>query len=914
MAEPSKIRKRYCPPGSMKYYNILRSKERRRRCKERTNKCIKNSSTAVKYIGRFSTFASQLFWGVASIFVNAILVVARIAIIAVRGLYQQAAKPLLYGPIILLMIDAVIATSDDVEPASPSTTVNPWPWIYSAIAIGVVITAATGGRFNAQGSAQNRIEEVDLEMGDTTDQAETQVSIASNAFDPFATICSPITANNSSNVDQNSEQLSKKECTLRDKCIRCDVQYIGPERTQSEDITMRNAIERERKKIERKNESTEKKERRLQKNNERTKQAYQDALPERKRKILDSNNAAQKRSRAKKKSNSKQPTRSETDNASDPPKIIIETKKAIDKGIAFATRTRRKDGNHQASVCVICDRCIIGTETIHSMSKERILLNQVRISVKSYEEHYGEELNTTVVKQYEVADLPGLLLSPRSYREDDNFETCSSCFESMKPSKAQDSKKPPKHAIANGFVIGHIPNRLIVEDEDLRQCKDDLTIDQISDIMGAAVSRQRPYGFIFAFLGGAHQSIMGQFSFFEMDQSHIGGVINHYQSTGANKHILCALCGRFTPKQRELAKKQAQLDTGLYTDLMTWLVANHPAYADVTPPKDCPQPRLLADSPNENNTDASQNPSVEEEFGGGSFTFTSSHDPSENTGVYRDSTEFTMAILNREDPMMLAYGGKYVSSGRELRLELIFPIQFPFGIGGPKMRRPTQISELVCLQHYFRLSLPQFMRGDFILVVLHMYNRIMSYRSGLITCRSTRLNDQCFAEQISTLTEDQIKEAAKKKTDNVEDSSTARQFLEKVETSSKAIAYTTAAAKANRRLMYSLCDRFGIPGLFFSCSPCDECTFRVRVWVNAGKGLELPSLDSMTDTQCIADFNLRRDARSKYPGACALEYQSIVQILIKELFGWDTNTQTGGIGIFGELEAWAVAHEEQGML
>ena len=86
------------------------------------------------------------------------------------------------------------------------------------------------------------------------------------------------------------------------------------------------------------------------------------------------------------------------------------------------------------------------------------------------------------------------------------------------------------------------------------------------------------------------------------------------------------------------------------------------------------------------------------------------------------------------------------------------------------------------------------------------------------------------------------------------------------------------------------------------------------MWVNAGKGLELPSLDSMTDTQCIADFNLRRDARSKYPGACALEYQSIVQILIKELFGWDTNTQTGGIGIFGELEAWAVAHEEQGML
>ena len=105
----------------------------------------------------------------------------------------------------------------------------------------------------------------------------------------------------------------------------------------------------------------------------------------------------------------------------------------------------------------------------------------------------------------------------------------------------------PNHAIANVFAIGHIPSDILIEGED-KPRRQNLTDDQISEIMSAAVARQRPYGFIFAFTGRAHQSVMSQFSFFEMNQSHIGGVINHYRSTGANDHILSVMAGRFTPK------------------------------------------------------------------------------------------------------------------------------------------------------------------------------------------------------------------------------------------------------------------------------------------------------------------------------------------------------------------------------
>ena len=49
-----------------------------------------------------------------------------------------------------------------------------------------------------------------------------------------------------------------------------------------------------------------------------------------------------------------------------------------------------------------------------------------------------------------------------------------------------------------------------------------------------------------------------------------------------------------------------------------------------------------------------------------------------------------------------------------------------------------------------------------------------------------------------------------------------------------------------------------------------------------------------------------------YPGEYAIDYQSIVQVVLRDLFGWDVNTQKGSKGIFGKLIAWTVAHKEQG--
>jgi len=78
-------------------------------------------------------------------------------------------------------------------------------------------------------------------------------------------------------------------------------------------------------------------------------------------------------------------------------------------------------------------------------------------------------------------------------------------------------------------------------------------------------------------------------------------------------------------------------------------------------------------------------------------------------------------MLESTAPTMLMYGGSYLK-GREVNLENAFPIQFPFGSGGPNLskKRKVDVSNEACLRHYIRLSWSQFMRPDFILLCYHL--------------------------------------------------------------------------------------------------------------------------------------------------------------------------------------------------
>jgi hypothetical protein len=102
----------------------------------------------------------------------------------------------------------------------------------------------------------------------------------------------------------------------------------------------------------------------------------------------------------------------------------------------FLHRTQNTENphKHQSIVCVICDNFIIGTETIHCLSKESIFEHNHRISVKSYETYHGK-LTNEVKHQHTINDrnLRDLLLSPQSRKTQNRYSTCSCCFSGMQP-------------------------------------------------------------------------------------------------------------------------------------------------------------------------------------------------------------------------------------------------------------------------------------------------------------------------------------------------------------------------------------------------------------------------------------------------------------------------------------------------
>lgn len=157
----------------------------------------------------------------------------------------------------------------------------------------------------------------------------------------------------------------------------------------------------------------------------------------------------------------------------------------------------------QSNICVVCDELIIGLEPLKVLLTDDIVRNRDRISIDSFESHYRVELSDDLRSQYQIDDeaLYGLLLSPRARKFEKprpSYTCCCKCHKSMTSPTKEDKINPPKFAIANGFVIGHIPrNKLTYQDannEDMDLPQDFDPDKHLDDLICAAISPVRPYG------------------------------------------------------------------------------------------------------------------------------------------------------------------------------------------------------------------------------------------------------------------------------------------------------------------------------------------------------------------------------------------------------------------------------------
>ncbi len=237
-------------------------------------------------------------------------------------------------------------------------------------------------------------------------------------------------------------------------------------------------------------------------------------------------------------------------------------------------------------------------------------------------------MHPELVRQYQVADndLKHLLLSPRSRLHQNGYDCCESCYRSLIVTKKESTEyNPPKYAIANGFAIGHISLMIsfVRKNGELRTREINAERD-LSDLICAAISPVRPFGYVHAYTAGSQKSIKDHFSLFGVDQSHVGGALHKYRSTGAGKNIYVVLHGRMTPEQKNLVRRQVEMDTDLFMDIFTWFIkeSGHQEYSEVIPPDEClNQVFILQEDNNEKSTDDPVDPTLECKIQGKTYYF-----------------------------------------------------------------------------------------------------------------------------------------------------------------------------------------------------------------------------------------------------------------------------------------------------
>ena len=103
-----------------------------------------------------------------------------------------------------------------------------------------------------------------------------------------------------------------------------------------------------------------------------------------------------------------------------------------------------------------------------------------------------------------------------------------------------------------------------------------------------------------------------------------------------------------TPNRKKIRKKHFAVDANMYCAISKWFIeeSGHAGFQNVPIPENCPQPILIKDKENHNNTDAQLNTCVENTIDGGSHVLSTAQDPNSKTSVYGTDRKFTVALIN----------------------------------------------------------------------------------------------------------------------------------------------------------------------------------------------------------------------------------------------------------------------------
>ena len=558
------------------------------------------------------------------------------------------------------------------------------------------------------------------------------------------------------------------------------------------------------------------------------------------------------------------------------------------------------------NICIFCDKFIIGTSKVNWISKEIIIKHSHRINIDRWLQISGfHEINHILREQYKF-DEPGfetLLLSPRSMKNENNyFMCCSTCYGSFTHDKL--GSAPPKYSFANNNLIGFLP------DEAWKSPTDTSEMNFLLPLMIAPI---RPFYYLFSFHGGACKRIKGTVSFFSNSQLQMHGGLEAIRNRLNNLVFFLVFLGRFTQEQKLVTRNRVKVNMEQYSRLLQWMITNNREHFNGIDINNPSVPIIIDknDDASENLHDDSVDRETESQFDV-KFYYPSNDTPTESTAGFGTNDAFLRAVISGNTPTMYLFGNNFVSD-INLSLEKVFPIAFPFGIGGPGVHRENKMSYEECLRHYRDLCIPAMHKDDIILVSNHLLNRILSFKYAIIRCNK-KVNPQLsLAEQFSNISVTELESACeRRRAYSLEaESTTGSQFLQSVEACCRPIQHTAEAASVARGKYYAIHDRFGFGALFVTVSPTANRNLRVKVFAT-GKPTTIPEPWDMNEEECTHFLEHMIDLNQMYPGAGELEFRSQLDIFIEHLLMWDRKKHVSkGISIFGVVTAFGITVEDQ---
>ena len=305
-----------------------------------------------------------------------------------------------------------------------------------------------------------------------------------------------------------------------------------------------------------------------------------------------------------------------------------------------------------------------------------------------------------VVKYYKY-NVPGheewmrdCVMSPKSCycAKRKGFIVCKKCYTALNKSSY------PHLGIKNGYMIGTAPD----------------IVDALSPEEISCISLVRNTAHIFTYMGGEEKNMKGWHSMLEVDLSQVERTLRGmtHSDLGFPDSIVVILEGPMTRAQYRRAKNKSNASRKNMMKVLEWYIRNNYLYAEhfkaIPNMDDIPTPQLIERVKIVESADT--NIELTEEM---SMVFPDDS-LDETTGGFGSIEEFKEMIseINKGNVVakVTSRASQYVYGNNEANFAKAFPVQYPYGIGGPNQMRTngsddmTKTDFVKYIQHVNNLS------------------------------------------------------------------------------------------------------------------------------------------------------------------------------------------------------------------